>query len=277
MSDFLSSLLARNNAIEPGDDARREESLRPRPRSRFEPPALGSRSPAMEGGPDEALSAPVEFSHPPAGPPGAAGVENRAGRGTGSRRDAARGLEEPQPVTLPGERREFSPAALSAVEPPSQEPVRAQAQPLAAPWAKAGLPVEPAETGRMQTSGRAAVHRGRLDPAAFPVTDSAAGLASQRSSQERAAEQNIGQGELQKPAPLTPARAAPAELPRQGPLALTPHPAEQAQQPVIHISIGRVEVRAVQASPAQPQNQSRRPNPVMSLEEYLRRRSGGEG
>ena len=44
-------------------------------------------------------------------------------------------------------------------------------------------------------------------------------------------------------------------------------------QPTIHVTIGRVEVRAVQSSPAQ--TKSRTPTPVMNLDDYLKRRSQG--
>lgn len=47
-------------------------------------------------------------------------------------------------------------------------------------------------------------------------------------------------------------------------------------QPVIHVSIGRVEVRAVQSNAAPAQGSMRKSAPVISLEEHLRRRSGGE-
>jgi hypothetical protein len=53
------------------------------------------------------------------------------------------------------------------------------------------------------------------------------------------------------------------------------HPAQRAQnsEPTIHVTIGRVEVRAV-AAPTSDRTRPERPSPVMSLDEYLRRGRG---
>jgi hypothetical protein len=45
-------------------------------------------------------------------------------------------------------------------------------------------------------------------------------------------------------------------------------------QPTVHVTIGRIEVRAVQSS-RQPTSKSRAETPVMNLDDYLRRRSQG--
>lgn len=60
--------------------------------------------------------------------------------------------------------------------------------------------------------------------------------------------------------------------------ARTPEPLQtnrraRQPQPTIHVTIGRVEVRAVQSTPAQ--TRSRTPTPVMNLDDYLKRRSQG--
>jgi hypothetical protein len=47
-----------------------------------------------------------------------------------------------------------------------------------------------------------------------------------------------------------------------------------APEPTVHVTIGRIEVRAVQATPS-PSTRSRATTPVMNLDDYLRRRSGG--
>jgi hypothetical protein len=79
--------------------------------------------------------------------------------------------------------------------------------------------------------------------------------------------------------------ATPAVVPAQGPAsprifpelapdrpaAETEHDAEL--EPDVQVTIGRIEVRAVPGAPAAALEQARRPA-VMTLEEYLRRRSG---
>ncbi|MGW8252118.1 MAG: hypothetical protein ACWGO1_15870, partial [Anaerolineales bacterium] len=54
-------------------------------------------------------------------------------------------------------------------------------------------------------------------------------------------------------------------------------PAGDQPQPVIRVTIGRVEVRAVAApAPPSPRLAPPRPKPALSLQEYLEQRSGGE-
>lgn len=75
------------------------------------------------------------------------------------------------------------------------------------------------------------------------------------------------------PGTLTPVlpqiRLAPAQ-----PLA-PPAPAPGLPTPTIQVTIGRIEVKAT--PPAPPSKKQRPAAPVMSLEEYLRRRAGGGG
>jgi hypothetical protein len=68
------------------------------------------------------------------------------------------------------------------------------------------------------------------------------------------------------------ARRAPGDLADAGSGATEVATTNTEREPVIHVTIGRVEVRAVTAqAPVQPQ---RKPSPVMTLEEYLQRRTG---
>lgn len=61
-------------------------------------------------------------------------------------------------------------------------------------------------------------------------------------------------------------------LPERQPWA--PEPA--APQPVINVTIGRIEVRATPA-PKAPARERQAARPAVDLEEYLRQRSKGEG
>jgi len=53
--------------------------------------------------------------------------------------------------------------------------------------------------------------------------------------------------------------------------------AQSQAEPVINVTIGRVEVRAVNSSPAKPDAGQKKPTGVMSLEEYLKRRESKGG
>lgn len=53
------------------------------------------------------------------------------------------------------------------------------------------------------------------------------------------------------------------------------HPAPQSA-PVIRVTIGRIEVRAVAPEVQSPRPRSPRPKPALSLENYLKQRNGGE-
>ncbi|HEV2844921.1 MAG TPA: hypothetical protein VG477_08755, partial [Thermoanaerobaculia bacterium] len=53
-------------------------------------------------------------------------------------------------------------------------------------------------------------------------------------------------------------------------------PEPSAPEPVIHVTIGRIEVRATPA-PKAPARERQAARPPVDLEEYLRQRSKGEG
>lgn len=63
--------------------------------------------------------------------------------------------------------------------------------------------------------------------------------------------------------------------PRRAP-APSPSPVPKPEQPVVHVSIGRVEVTATVSERGwTPRSAPRRPEPVLSLERYLAREDGG--
>jgi hypothetical protein len=59
---------------------------------------------------------------------------------------------------------------------------------------------------------------------------------------------------------------------RLSPAPPLPTPRAQESEPTIHVTIGRVEVRAIAAESSQPKR-AEQPSPVMSLDEYLRTRA----
>jgi hypothetical protein len=77
--------------------------------------------------------------------------------------------------------------------------------------------------------------------------------------------------------PALPAGAQPgllpvAALPERGSQNMFSH--NETQPASIHVTIGRIEVRATSAQPSAPKRSAPAPA-AMSLDEYLRRRSGG--
>lgn len=80
------------------------------------------------------------------------------------------------------------------------------------------------------------------------------------------------------PEPRTPIPGAPLastdDRARATPPAAIPHRRETKEAPMIRVSIGRVEVRAITTEPAQRPPEER-PEPALSLDEYLRQQSGG--
>ncbi len=78
-----------------------------------------------------------------------------------------------------------------------------------------------------------------------------------------------------KPSAAAHAILAP-RLPLPEPVAQPAQPSmSKMSEPVVHVTIGRVEIRAVSAPAAQ--KRSAPPKPALSLSDYLQRRSGGQG
>jgi hypothetical protein len=73
---------------------------------------------------------------------------------------------------------------------------------------------------------------------------------------------------------VIPTLQAPVIIPDRALLPVRPEP--PAPQPVVNITIGRIEVRATPA-PKAPARERQAARPPVDLEEYLRQRSKGEG
>ncbi|MBB4677903.1 hypothetical protein [Crossiella cryophila] len=52
-------------------------------------------------------------------------------------------------------------------------------------------------------------------------------------------------------------------------------PVRQPRRPTVHISIGRIEIRAQQPEPAKPPRTNGSRRDVLELDDYLRTRKGG--
>jgi hypothetical protein len=244
MNDFLARLATR--AI--GG----ESLLRPRLPALFEPPAAASPEPLAEadpgnvGGHATATAAQVlslaEARQPAPAAPATAGT---AGTSLASPLPAA--APSPQPPRLQASAEPPAVAARtkaraqqsSAGRPPDHRPPQAAGMPLELPRRRV-IQVAPERPSVPPRSSR-----GTLRPPASPVF-----AASRDESPARA-----------------PAPHAAAAHPR---MPATEESRRVATEPVVHVSIGRLEVRTVPATPA-PSRQRDAPRPS-SLDDYLRHR-----
>jgi hypothetical protein len=150
-------------------------------------------------------------------------------------------MPAPAEPSTPVERRSLQPA----IELP-QQPVAAPAVP--APAASAVLPSKPV---RERTAPPATPLPARV-PNAGPLVEGRPAL----------------------PSPMAfvqPASVHTPLAPQSAPLSIS---APNPPQPIIHVSIGRVEVRAAAPAPARPAGESRSRPTVMTLDEYLRSSEG---
>lgn len=83
----------------------------------------------------------------------------------------------------------------------------------------------------------------------------------------------LSEGEAQRPQGLLVSSAS--SIPPITSFVAGPERPSSQPEPVINVTIGRIEVRAIATSP-QPSQKSRSGSPVMTLEEYLRKRANGE-
>lgn len=274
MTDFVSRLLGVADAGSP--------PIRPLTGSLFEP--RQARHPAQDqlpvpggstGSPAVPLTDPVGArSAAPAGPGRSAGAPGRgqAADPPGQRRaPAGRPGPEERSAALPGHR----PQAPGEVPPPSVGgTVPPAARPSGGP--EASDRARPAD-GRHRADGHrpaGALRRGSAaaadpaagptidptaDPATDPTTDPVTGPVTEPVREHPVRPLHTAQR------PPEPAPAAPWPQRRQGP----------AAGPTVHITIGRVEVRAPRETPAPAPRRPER-QPATSLDEYLRTRSGGD-
>jgi hypothetical protein len=235
VTDFLTNLVARVVASDAG--------LRPRPVSRFEPQPV-----AGEEGELRVASTPRVLE------------ESADDEGAPDPRSPTRRRHRPLHVTTP------------RVDEPELEPEVGEA-----PRARRRRPPAPDRPPRAEEPPRGAApsrpsrREPRRERDVAPSEQPAGRAALQPASSRRQAAEHVRvvrRDELD---------LSPARQPALRPVALqaaTPAATPAAEPaPDVHVTIGRIEVRAVPAPPA-PAAVERRP-PVMTLEEYLRRRAGG--
>jgi hypothetical protein len=230
------------------------------PRLGDEPPAPEWPRRTAESGPDPAGSSPDRR----------AARDGRAARGPGDLDPVPEGRGEPPPSH--GRRSEVvRPLTESLAEPPSHRPDVAVARPAPAEDGDRGparpIPAEPASPpAEGRSTGPA--ERGEARPGAPFAGPTAAPPPSNPPTPHPPTVVTVREV---RPAP--PDRQATRERPVSPG---RPHPGERVHEageaPVVHVTIGRIEVRAVR--PALEERPGRRP-PVMTLEDYLRRRSEG--
>ncbi len=269
------------------------EAVRPRPVSLFEPlpglatppfalPAeitLESSAPAEslpdqspEPAPLPAAGAGVpQAQHPaPTPPPGLRPVPHPAPPA----QLAAHGRPVPAPAA--GETpatRHAQEAAVPVHGPPRQPRVVEPAVPTSPPRTVEGSGTGPEPRRHAATVVPAAPAVPARAPSMQPLATQRAPLPQRQAGSEGEAEAPRRRPEVSgraaAPEPIAPPvrRAAARELPGQTQRAAAPEPA-----PTIQVTIGRIEVRAAPAAPA-PTKAGQRP--LLSLDEYLRRRNGG--
>jgi hypothetical protein len=256
MSDYLSRLVARAMGASAG--------LRPRTASLFEPvkpsghlPSTGEpRSPSRQEGPEAAIA-------PPA---------------TSARRGHGRRLQEtPVPADSTAPRLRRGPVDVDPPRPALEAVPESPRRTHVAPHRE---PTEPARAEPTATRSAAAAtalrEDGRPGPAPVAFTP-----ASPRPSDPPNAAPPFIDGSRQASVPstpmpavsVTPAAALPAataQRARATRIQSLATRAVAAREPHVHVTIGRIEVRA----PAQPAPSRREasPSPVMPLDQYLRER-----
>ena len=259
MSDFLSNLAARSLGS--------SEVVRPRLASLFEPPrpAVASSAGVLDGPSvlEEVLPAALELTR----------------------------LVESRPATYAEDGGRDTQMQRAVVPAASDSPARPTEGVRSAPMSQAAS--APTETGaesgprEVPTAPAARPALARDGPDAGEISPGAAERGSRRSVSEQlgssrefrpsdvSRSEQVSIPSLRTSAPATivvQPRVAPYSEPARSARAQPPPTAE----PTIHVTIGRIEVRATQpAAPIAPRE--RQAPTVMSLEEYLRRRAKGSG
>ncbi len=270
MSDYLGNLAAKSLAP--------ASALQPRLASRFEP--LAPAAPELRAGPAFLEETVTEIAAPPPAPISTKTESHSPSPpGRGGQGVRPRGAER-------SEERHAHEAAAEKVSEDSPEPVT---KPARVQGVVARRRVQPSEAsprlsrGERGNSAEAAVAKPvllqpltvvqippRQDyPVTSPLSPRERGPGGEASRAERS-EHHRPQESL-SPTPRLQPRVTHAERQPFAPQREAPAP-----EPVIHVTIGRIEVRAT-AAPKAPARERPAARPAVDLDEYLRQRSKGEG
>jgi hypothetical protein len=269
MSDYLGNLAAKSLAPAP--------ALQPRLASRFEP--LAPAAPELREGPAFLEETVTEIAAPKASP---VRTEIRPAHRDPAPADVQSVEPSPPGLLSPRERRNVIKEKQELAVEPVTKPERVRS-------VVAKRNVQPSETSPpgplSRKEGRdlaeaAVVNRDRLQPLTVvpapsrqdvPVTPSRERGPGGEASQAERPEHHRPQESLSRMIPQLQPRVTLAE--RQP---FVPQRESPAPEPVIHVTIGRIEVRAA-AAPKAPARERPAARPAVDLDEYLRQRSKGEG
>jgi len=247
-----------------------ERSLQPQ--AVVQPRLAGRYEPLQPGGP--AWNAGME-----------AGVETEAQAPVDARSQGRREQAAPAPLDAPAPASRLSPPPekTPGVLPAPPASLAVASQPAAGPRSAPALPPEPPPPSQPAPAPLASmitVEAAREGP---PLAVQPAARRPEAPGPEAASP--LGDHAPRPESPPAPPRLelkpvlAPPPPPGQPErLPQPPQPPASEPAPVVNITIGRIEVRAAQpANPEAAVRKTRSTPPVMSLEEYLKRRNGGRG
>jgi hypothetical protein len=287
MSDYLGNLAARS--LEPA------AAVRPRLASRFEPmpsavPQFQEPAFFEETVEETAVAEPAHatvFSPSPPGP------RRTLGQGMRPRR-----AERPEAEDTPEGRPEAEDTPKAATERREPEQLAVPVQPLvvvdsARPLTRSGLPFEASSPGPFSRGEKG--KQEAVTPVVLPVRQEVRVVEAPEvraahptepvfdtpfpfSPREKGSGDEASEG--RPPEPLQPLKKETPSSFLQPRITLPePAPAREAPAPetVIHVSIGRIEVRATQAPKAPARERPAAARTGVDLEDYLRQRSKGEG
>jgi hypothetical protein len=265
MSDFLRDLVGRTlgvrDVLRPRPGSALERSDASRPRSSREPRALERVDDAVTPTPRsetrERRSQPVPASPRDPAPEPVAGRSSEPAATTipivhPAEPVAAAAARAPRPTPL-------EPRTRQTAEPDVREPPRRGPEGMPEPPTEVVTAAPPAASAR--ATPRVAEPPEPAEPAKPTAAVTAARVVDTRVVERTVAprERTVAQGDAPAPTPRVRRRAA------------EPPAAEREQEPVVHVHIGRIEVRAP-AAPARPQAPRSR-EPLLSLADYLARTS----